>query len=109
MRHEKRTTSFFAFYTMTYGVTLGIAMAKNLVTMYLFYELLTLVSVYLVMHPMTRKALRASRVYLYYSIGGAAFAFFALVFVVIFGSTTDFIPGGVLDVGRIGEIGRAHV
>lgn len=102
MRHEKRTTSFFAFYTMTYGVTLGIAMAKNLVTMYLFYELLTLVSVYLVMHPMTRKALRASRVYLYYSIGGAAFAFFALVFVVIFGSTTDFIPGGVLDVGMIG-------
>ncbi len=102
MRHERRTTSFFAFYTMTYGVTLGIAMAKNLVTMYLFYELLTLVSVYLVMHPMTRKALRASRVYLYYSIGGAAFAFFALVFVVIFGSTTDFIPGGVLDVGMIG-------
>lgn len=102
MRHEKRTTSFFAFYTMTYGVTLGIAMAGNLVTMYLFYELLTLVSVYLVMHPMTRKAIQASRIYLYYSIGGAAFAFLALVFVVALGNTTDFIPGGVLDVSRIG-------
>ena len=65
MRREERTTSFFAFYTMTYGVTLGIAMAKNLVTMYLFYELLTLISVYLVMHPMTRKAIHASRIYLY--------------------------------------------
>ena len=42
MREEERTTSFFSFYTMTYGVTMGIAMAKNLVTMYLFYELLTL-------------------------------------------------------------------
>lgn len=103
MRHEKHTTGFFCFYTMTYGVTLGIAMAKNLVTMYLFYELLTLVSVYLVMQPMTKKALYASRVYLYYSIGGAAFAFLSLVFVIIFGSTTDFIPGGVLDPSRIGS------
>ncbi len=106
MRHEERTTSFFAFYTMTYGVTLGIAMAKNLVTMYLFYELLTLISVYLVMHPMTRKAIHASRTYLYYSIGGAAFAFLSLVFVIIFGSTTDFIWGGVLDPARVGENAR---
>jgi multicomponent Na+:H+ antiporter subunit D len=103
MRHEERTTSFFAFYTMTYGVTLGIAMAKNLVTMYLFYELLTLVSVYLVMHPMTKKALRASRIYLYYSIGGAAFAFISLVFIIMYGNTTDFILGGVLNMEKIGN------
>lgn len=103
MRHEERTTSFFSFYTMTCGVTMGIAMAENLVTMYLFYELLTLVSVYLVMHPMTKKALHASRVYLYYSIGGAAFAFVALVFVIIFGGTTDFVMGGVLDMSRVGD------
>lgn len=103
MRHEERTTSFFSFYTMTYGVTMGIAMAKNLVTMYLFYELLTLVSVYLVMHPMTKKAIRASRTYLYYSIGGAAFAFISLVFIIVYGNTTDFIMGGVLNFGKIGD------
>ena len=55
------------------------------------------------MHPMTKKALHASRVYLYYSIGGAAFAFVALVFIIIFGGTTDFVPGGVLDMSRIGD------
>lgn len=103
MRHEERTTSFFSFYTMTYGVTLGIAMSKNLVTMYLFYELLTLVSFYLVMHPMTKKAIRASRIYLYYSIGGAAFAFISLVFIIVFGNTTDFIMGGVLNLNKIGD------
>lgn len=102
MRHEERTTSFFSFYTMTYGVTMGIAMAKNLVTMYLFYELLTLVSVYLVMHPMTKKAIRASRTYLYYSIGGAAFAFISLVFIIIYGNSTDFVLGGVLNLKKIG-------
>lgn len=102
MRHEERTTSFFCCYTMTYGVTLGVAMSEDLVTMYLFYELLTLVSVYLVMHPMTRKALRASRTYLYYSIGGAAFAFIGLVFLILYGTTTNFVLGGVLDMEKVG-------
>lgn len=96
MEHEERTTSFFAFYTVTYGVTMGIAMSKNLLTMYLFYELLTLVSVYLVMHPMTKKAIRASLSYLYYSIGGAAFAFISLVFIISYGNINEFAYGGVL-------------
>ena len=61
---EKRRHTFFGFYTMTYGVTLGIAFAGNILTMYFFYELLTLVTVYLVMHPMHKKAIRASRKYL---------------------------------------------
>lgn len=99
MRHEKRKTSFFAYYLMTYGVTVGIAFAGNLMTLYLFYELLTLVTFPLVLHPMTKEAVRASRRYLYYSIGGAAFAFIGLVFVLSFSATgnTDFMPGGVLD------------
>lgn len=102
MRHEERTTSFFAFYTVTYGVTLGIAMSKNLLTMYLFYELLTLVSVYLVMHPMTKKAIRASLNYLFYSIGGAAFAFISLVFILKYGNANEFVYGGVISAQNMG-------
>ena len=74
MKHERRKKMFFAYYVMTYGVTAGIALAGNLVTMYLCYEMLTLVTFPLVLFPMTREAKRASRRYLYYSIGGAAFA-----------------------------------
>lgn len=102
MVHEERTTSFFAFYTCTYGVTMGIAMSKNLLTMYLFYELLTLISVYLVMHPMTKKAIRASLSYLYYSIGGAAFAFISLVFIIRYGLVHEFTYGGVLTEASVG-------
>ena len=40
MRNEERQTVFFSYYLMTYGVTVGIAFAGNLVTLYLFYELL---------------------------------------------------------------------
>ena len=84
---------------MTYGVTMGIAFAGSLITLYLFYETLTLVTFPLVLHPLTREAARASRQYLYYSIGGAAFAFLGLVFVLGFSATgnTEFLPGGVLN------------
>lgn len=103
MTKEKHENTFFLFYTMTYGVTLGIAFAANLLTMYFFYELLTLVTVPLVMHTLTREAVLASRKYLYYSLGGAAFAFIGLIMIIVYGSTTDFILGGVLDLAKIGD------
>ena len=101
MRNEERQTVFFSYYLMTYGVTVGIAFAGNLVTLYLFYELLTLVTFPLVLHPMTKAAVRASRKYLYYAIGGAAFAFIGIIFVLNFSTTgnTQFIPGGIMDAG----------
>lgn len=105
MRHEERKIEFFAFYLMTYGVTAGIALAGNLITLYLFYEMLTLVTFPLVLHPMTKEARRASRKYLYYSIGGAAFAFLGLVFVLKFSAAgnTNFLPGGVLNLAAAEE------
>lgn len=103
MKHEEHERGFFLFYTMTYGVTLGISMAGNLMTMYFFYELLTLVTVPLVMHTLTREAILASRKYLYYSLGGAAFAFIGLIFIIVYGNSMDFVYGGVLNPDLIGE------
>lgn len=103
MKHEERAKSFFLFYTMTYGVTLGISLAGNLLTMYFFYELLTLVTVPLVMHTQTVEAIYASRKYLYYSLGGAAFAFIGLIFIIVYGSSMDFVYGGVLDLAKVGD------
>ncbi len=107
MTKEKHEKVFFMFYTITYGVTLGIALADNILTMYFFYELLTLVTVPLVMHTLTREAILASRKYLYYSLGGAAFAFIGMIFVIVYGTTTEFVLGGVLDLEKVGE--RANI
>ena len=104
MTKEKHEKVFFMFYTITYGVTLGIALADNILTMYFFYELLTLVTVPLVMHTLTREAILASRKYLYYSLGGAAFAFIGMIFVIVYGTTTEFVLGGVLDLEKVGEL-----
>lgn len=103
MTKESHERVFFFFYTMTYGVTLGIALAENILTMYFFYELLTLVTVPLVMHTLTREAILASRKYLYYSLGGAAFAFIGMIFIILYGNTISFTYGGVLNLHKIGN------
>ncbi len=103
MEHEKNEKTFFMFYSMTYGVTLGIAFASDMLSMYFFYELLTLVTVPLVMHTLKREAVLASRKYLYYSLGGAAFALMGIVFIIVYGDTCEFVFGGVMDMANVGE------
>lgn len=103
MEKEEREKIFFMFYSTTYGITLGIAFASDLLSMYFFYELLTLSTVPLVLHTLKREAVLASRKYLYYSIGGAAFAMIGLVFVIIYGVTCEFQMGGVLNMALIGD------
>ena len=96
MQHDRFQNRFFAFFTMTYGVVLGIATAANLFTLYLFYELLTLCTLPLVMHEMDSVAKAAGLKYLLYSMSGAALAFISMLVLSNYGSLT-FIPGGGLD------------
>ena len=105
MEGERHERIFFMFYTITFGVTLGIALAEDIVTMYCFYEMLTLVTLPLIMHTLTREAVLASRTYLYYALGGAAFAFMGMIFILTYGTTPNFVPGGVLDPARVGDKG----
>lgn len=106
MQHEGHEKVFFMFYTMTYGITLGIALSDDILTMYCFYEMLTLVTLPLIMHTLSRNAILASRTYLYYSLGGAAFAFIGMIFILIYGDNSQFIPGGVLNLVKIGNKGN---
>jgi multicomponent Na+:H+ antiporter subunit D len=101
MKQEGRNNLFFAFYTMTYGVCIGIAFAANLMTLYMFYELLTLSTLTLVIHKLDAPSILAARKYMVYSIAGAAFAFIGFMFILNYGTTTDFIYGGVLDMTKI--------
>lgn len=103
MKHESHEKIFFMFYTITYGITLGIALAEDILTMYFFYEMLSLVTLPLILHTLTREAILASRTYLYYSLGGAAFAFIGMIFILSYGKTSVFMPGGVIDLAKLGD------
>lgn len=96
MEHAEGRRTFYGFYLMSLGATVGIAYSTNLFTLYIFYELLTLVTFPLVMHTMSKEAMRAGLKYLCYMFGGAAFAFVGMIIVLNYGSCLDFIPGGVL-------------
>ena len=98
MTHEGHENRFFGFWLMAYGVVLGIAYSEDFLTLYFFYEALTLTTLPLVMHAMDEKARYAGRKYLVYSISGAAFAFIGIVFLLNYGvGHVNFTYGGILD------------
>lgn len=98
MHHEKREGQFFTFYTLAYAVTILLAAAENLFTMYVFYECLTLVTIPLVGHSRNKESYRAARTYMVYLIGGASLGFAALVMVNAHASL-PFTLGGIMGEG----------
>lgn len=96
MEHEGGENHFFALYTITYGVTLGISTAANIMTMYIFYEFLTMATLPLVMHGTKRESVKAGHQYMIYSFFGAAVGFVGVMIIVAFGNGGAFTMGGVL-------------
>lgn len=97
MKHEQNEKIFFGFYLMSYGVLLGIVLAGNLITLYGFYELVTLLTLPLVMHTRTKEAVMAGLKYLFYSLCGAYMALFGMFFLHQYAETLTFQGGGTLD------------
>ena len=108
MSHEAGPARFNMFYLIVLGLLNGLGLSGNLMTLYLFFELMTLFSVPLVLHSMENVAIAAAFKYLYYSIAGASLALISFFFYYAYGTTLEFTPGGVLDVtklaGREGQI-----
>jgi multicomponent Na+:H+ antiporter subunit D len=96
MGHEKKLKSYSMFFMMTQGITISIAFSGNLITLYLFYELLTLVTFPLVIQTGTDEALKIGKKYLIYSFVGATFVLFGLVLLYSQLGTLDFKPGGIV-------------
>lgn len=97
MKHEKEEKRYFGFYLMMFGVLLALSFAGNMVTYYLFYELMTLLSMPLVMHSKTREAIMGGLKYLFYSLCGAYMVLMGLFFLSKYATTFHFTAGGVLN------------
>ncbi|WP_246164673.1 proton-conducting transporter membrane subunit [Halopseudomonas laoshanensis] len=87
---------FFGYFSLCVSATVGVALAGNLVTFLLFYELLTLATFPLVVHRGTAEALRAGRIYLSYTLGGGAFLLMGVALLHSLTGSQDFVPGGYL-------------
>lgn len=97
IKHEERENQFLGFFLITSGIVIGIDFSGNLITMYLFYELMTMLTVPLVIHNRSREALNAGFKYLIYSLFGAFMGLLGIFFLNKYGTTLDFVGGGVLN------------
>jgi multicomponent Na+:H+ antiporter subunit D len=94
---EPRQTTFYVCFAIALGSTMGIAFAKNLFTLFLFYELLTISTYPLVTHKQDEEAIRAGRLYLLLLLGTSLVLFLpAIIATYVLAGTLDFTPGGIL-------------
>jgi len=95
--HEHHQTRFFVCFAVAIFAALGIAFAANLLTLFLFYELLTFSTYPLVTHEGTDKAMKAGRVYLGVLVfTSVALLLFGILWTYQATGTLDFKPGGIL-------------
>ena len=95
--HEKNQTRFYACFAIAIASTMGVAFADNLVTLFVFYEALTLSTYPLVTHAGTPEARRAGRVYLGTLLGTSiGFQLLAIAWTYTYAGTVDFRVGGIL-------------
>lgn len=97
MKHEGEEKRFFGLYLLLYGVLIGLCFSGNLVTMYVFYEMMTLVSMPMVLHNGSREAIMAALKYLFYSMCGAYGGLFGIIFLYRYCDTLTFTAGGTLN------------
>lgn len=96
MKHEHNEKRYYGYYLMAFGVLNALCFAGNLITFYLFFELLTLSSFPLVLHTGSKEAIMAGLKYLFYSLCGAYASLFGIYFLYRNCDTLTFTAGGVL-------------
>jgi multicomponent Na+:H+ antiporter subunit D len=97
LEHSPQPRSrFFGFFSLCVSATIGIALAGNLVTFLVFYEMLTLVTYPLVVHRGTAESMRAGSVYLAYTIGGGALFLAGAAWLHVLVGPVEFTHGGML-------------
>lgn len=102
--HEKNQTGYFAAFAACLGSAAGIAMAGNLLTFFVFYEMLTLATYPLVVHYRDEKAKASGRKYLAYTLISGQLFFAGIVWIYVKYGTMDFVAGGFIEAGSMSKI-----
>ena len=101
MKHEHNPERFFMFYTFSLAALMSLCFSENMMTLYLSYEFMTVLTVPLVIHTGTPEAVSAGLKYLGYSIFGAGLGLMGFFFLNTYCDTTSFIAGGTLNMALI--------
>lgn len=103
---EHSQTRYFAFFALSLFATIGAAFAANLLTLYIFYEILSLSTYPLVAHHQDEKSKISSRKYLGYLLfGSVGLALPAMIWIQMKTGTLDFSTNGILT----GDFSKAEI
>lgn len=97
MSHARDKARFFAFFSVCVGSAIGIALSENLLTFFVFYEMLTLATYPLVVHSGTPAALKGGRTYLAYALPAGGALAVGVVWLNLIAGPVQFSAGGSLD------------
>ncbi len=93
---EHSQTRYYCFFAAALSATVGVAFSANLLTMYIFYEILSLSTYPLVTHHQDPEARSSGRKYLFYIMGGSiGLVLPAMVVIYLMTGTLDFASGGI--------------
>jgi multicomponent Na+:H+ antiporter subunit D len=99
--HEKNQTRFYAFFAIAIACVMGIAFAGNMLTLFVFYEALTISTFPLVTHAGTPEARKAGRTYLGILLGTSiGFQMIAIIGTYALTGTLDFRVAAALRLWR---------
>lgn len=101
MAGEEHFGRYYAFLFLSEGALMALCCAANYLTLYLGFELMTLLSLPLALHTQTENARRGGFQYLFYSVFGACLGLLGFYTVHTYGRSTDFTPGGTLDAAKL--------
>jgi len=102
LKEHAQTRYYFCFSLAIFGAV-GVAFSGNLVTLFVFYEILTLSTYPLVAHEESAEALFAGRKYLAYLLTSGVFLLMAIVLNYSLAGTTDFTPGGIRALAQVSQ------
>jgi multicomponent Na+:H+ antiporter subunit D len=101
--NETKHARFFACFAFAIFATMGIAFAANLLTLFIFYELLTVSTYPLVAHKENDAARRGGRTYLGILMGTSiVFLLTGIIWTYAATGTLDFVEGGFL-AGKVSD------
>lgn len=103
--HEQNQTRFYAAFAVSISAAMGIALAGNMLTLFVFYEILSVATYPLVAHAGTEEAKRGARVYLGMLMGTSiGFLLLAMIWTWQLTGTLDFASGGIFSDDVSGSI-----
>lgn len=93
---EENQTRFYVCFALSIAASMGVAFSANMFSLFIFYEMITLITYPLVTHSGTEEAKRAGRLYLGYLLGTSiCLQLLAIIWTWILTGTLDFTEGGV--------------